>query len=76
MTSSAANSRVTRYRVEYWHDQPDVGYAAALGASARRMACYNAKNYGGRVVVDYSDGTSEEIQPYGGQSTSTQKAAA
>lgn len=74
--ASSSTSRLSRYRVEYWHDQPDVGYSAALGVSeARRWACFNARTYGGRVMADYTDGTSEEVQPYGGQGN-TQKSAA
>ncbi len=52
-----------RYRVTFWNDdQPDVSYNCALGTvSARRMATYTARNYGGMLWVEHTDGTSERV---------------
>jgi hypothetical protein len=60
-----------RYRVTYWGDdeQPDVSYNCALGTvAARRHALFNARQYGGMVWCEYTDGTSERIDTTFGQS--------
>lgn len=65
--SSNKPSSVVRYLVEFW-DAPTVGYNTGIGAStALKCAMYTAKNYGGRVISELSNGTSEEIASFGGQ---------
>ncbi len=51
-------SRPSRYLVQF-RNCPNVGYSTALGKAAKDWAYWTAKQYGGRLVVEYTDGTSE-----------------
>ena len=48
-----------RYIVDFW-ESPRVSYHARLDG-AKKFALYTAKNYGGKITCEYSDGTFQEI---------------
>ncbi len=70
------SGRPIRYIVEFFGEEPPVSYNCILGAvNARSWAAWTARQYGGRVVVQYADGNTGLWLDYRGSAGSPQVAA-
>jgi len=58
--------RPLRYVVEFWDHHDTVGYNCGLGNDdARSWALATAVIFGGKVILQFSDGSSEVIRSFG-----------
>lgn len=50
------NPRIIRWLIQF-RNAPDVGYHSSLGKAAKDWAYWTARQYGGRLLCELSDGS-------------------